>query len=100
MANPLKIKENYDEIKANRDKALNKSVERVEYLTKHLNHFLPSNSGEEFITLEKLRLCKATEAFNWKAKHVYIGIDLAAFADNTSVIMACYENDIINFVVF
>ncbi|MDF2842482.1 MAG: terminase [Herbinix sp.] len=93
MANPLRIKENYDEIRNNRKNALAKPSEREEYLTKHMNYFLPSNSGEEYISLDKLRLCKEKEPFDWKGRDVYIGLDLAMTNDNVSVSMCCFEND-------
>lgn len=96
MANPLRVKENYEEIKANRNKALAKPSERTEFLTKHMNYFMPSNSGEEFITLDKLRLCKNTRGiFDWRGKDVYLGLDLAMTNDNTSVSMVTIEDDMI-----
>lgn len=96
MANPLRVEENYNEIRDNRKKALAKPDERVEFLTKHMNYFMPSNSGEEFITLDKLRLCKNTRGvFDWKGKDVYIGLDLAMTNDNTSVSMVTIEDDMI-----
>ena len=96
MANPLKVKENYNEIRDNRKKALAKPDERVEFLTKHMNYFMPSNSGEEFITLDKLRLCKNTRGvFDWNGKDVYVGLDLAMTNDNTSVSMVTIEDDMI-----
>lgn len=96
MANPLRVKENYNEIRDNRKKALAKPDERVEFLTKHMNYFMPSNSGEEFITLDKLRLCKNTRGvFDWNGKDVYVGLDLAMTNDNTSVSMVTIEDDMI-----
>ena len=96
MANPLRIKENYDEIRRDREKALAKPSERTEFLTKHMNYFMPSNSGEEFIQLEKLRLCKNTRGtFDWRGKDVYLGIDLAMTTDNTAVSMVTMEDDMI-----
>lgn len=96
MANPLRVEENYNEIRDNRKKALAKPDERVEFLTKHMNYFMPSNSGEEFITLDKLRLCKNTRGvFNWNGKDVYVGLDLAMTNDNTSVSMVTIEDDMI-----
>lgn len=95
MANPLRIQENYDEIRANREKALAKPVERVEFLTKHLNHFMPSDSGEEFISLDKLRLCRMAEPFDWRGRDVYVGLDLAMTDDNVSVSMICLDGEII-----
>ena len=96
MANPLRIEENYQEIKRAREKALAKPSERVEFLTKNLNYFMPSNSGEEFITIDKLRKCKNTRGiFDWTGKDVYLGLDLAMTNDNTSVSMVTMEDETI-----
>ena len=96
IANPLKIEENDNEIRENRKKALAKPEERTEFLTKHMNYFMPSNSGEEFIKLDKLRLCKNTRGvFDWNGKDVYLGLDLAMTNDNTSVSMVTMEDDMI-----
>lgn len=96
MANPLRIEDNYEEIRRDREKALAKPSERTEFLTKHMNYFMPSNSGEEFIQLEKLRLCKNTRGtFDWHGKDVYLGIDLAMTTDNTAVSMVTMEDDMI-----
>ena len=96
MANPLRVEENYNEIRDSRKKALAKPEERTEFLTKHMNYFMPSNSGEEFITLDKLRLCKNTRGvFDWRGKDVYLGLDLAMTNDNTSVSMVTMEDDTI-----
>ena len=96
MANPLRIEENYEEIKRAREKALAKPSERTEFLTKNMNYFMPSNSGEEFISIDKLRLCKNTRGvFDWNGKDVYVGIDLAMTNDNTAVSMVAMEDDMI-----
>ena len=96
MANPLRIEENYEEIKRAREKALAKPSERIEFLTKNMNYFMPSNSGEEFISIDKLRLCKNTRGvFDWNGKDVYIGLDLAMTNDNTAVSMVTLEDDMI-----
>lgn len=96
MANPLRIEENYEEIRRARKNALTKPCERTEFLTKNMNYFMPSNSGEEFITIDKLRLCKNTRGiFDWNGKDVYVGIDLAMTNDNTAVSMVTIEDDMI-----
>lgn len=96
MANPLRVPENYYEIKENRKKALAKPQERTEFLTKHMNHFLPTAAGEEFIQLDKLRKCVNLRGnFDWRGKDVYLGLDLALSTDNVSVSMATEEDDII-----
>lgn len=93
MSNPLRIEENYDEIRDNRRKALAKPSEREGYLTKNMNHFVPSNSGEAFIDIEKLKLCRNSRGvFDWKGKEVYVGLDLAMTNDNVSVSMVAYED--------
>lgn len=96
MANPLRIKENYNEIRDNRKQALAKPEERTEYLTKNMNYFMPSNSGEEFVSIDKLRLCKNTRGiFDWNGKDVFVGLDLAMTNDNTAVSMVTMEDDMI-----
>lgn len=96
MANPLKVEENYQEIRDNRKKALAKPSEREEYLTKNMNFFVPSNSGEAYIELDKLRQCKNIRGiFEWNGKDVYLGLDLAMSNDNTSVSMVTLEDDVI-----
>ncbi|OHW62917.1 phage terminase [Andreesenia angusta] len=87
QANPLRIEENYNEIRDSRKAALEKPMEREEFLTKHMNHFMPSNSGEEFIRLEDLRKCKIDE-FDWTGRNVWLGLDLAITTDNCSLAIA------------
>ena len=96
MSNPLRIEENYEEIRRKRKKAISKPSERQEYLTKHMNYFVPSNSGEAFISLDKLRLCKNIKgSFDWRGRDVYVGLDLAQTDDNVSVSMVTMEDDMI-----
>ncbi len=97
MANPLRIEKNYYEIRESRRKALAKPRERTEFLTKHMNYFMPSSAGEEFISLRKLRRCIGVQQeFVWKGKDVYLGLDLALSNDNTSVAMVAAEGDVIH----
>lgn len=91
QANPLRIEENYQEIRDNRDKALEKQGEREEYLCKHMNYFLPSNSGEEFIKIEDLRKCKI-DNFDWSGRQVWLGLDLAQTTDNCGLAMVTEED--------
>lgn len=96
MSNPLRIEQNYEEIRRKRKNAISKPSERQEYLTKHMNYFVPTNSGEAFISLDKLRLCKNIKGnFDWNGKNVYVGLDLAQTNDNVSVSMVTMEDDII-----
>ena len=91
QANPLRIEQNYQEIRDNRKTALEKPKERAEYLCKHMNHFLPSNSGEEYVNLEDLRKCKIPE-FDWTGRLVWLGLDLAMTTDNCAFSMVTEED--------
>lgn len=92
MSNPLRLEQNYQEIRDARRLALAKPEDREEYLTKSMNHFVPKNSGSAFIDIEKFRLCKNDKEFNWSNKTVYGGLDLALSGDNVSFTILCYEN--------
>lgn len=91
QSNPLRIEANYNEIRDNRDAALEKPLEREEYLCKHMNYFLPSNSGEEFIKLEDLRKCKV-DSFEWSGRQVWLGLDLAMTTDNCALAMVTEDD--------
>lgn len=92
MSNPLRIKENYESIRRYREKAQAKESEATEYLTKHMNHFLPSFSGEEYINVEKVKQC-GVESIDFKGREVYVGIDLALTTDNVGVTVAALDDD-------
>jgi phage terminase large subunit-like protein len=91
QSNPLRIEENYNEIRANRQEAIEKPLKREEYLTKHMNHFLPSSSGEAFIDVEDFKKCKI-DNFDWSGRQVWIGLDLSQSSDNTSFSMVTEED--------
>jgi phage terminase large subunit-like protein len=87
QANPLKIEENFSEIRDNRKNAIEKPNQRAEYLCKHMNIFMASNSGEEFVNIDQLRECKLTKPFDWTGRMVWLGLDLSMTTDNTAVAM-------------
>lgn len=91
QANPLKIEENFQEIRDTRKAAIEKPNQRAEYLCKHMNIFMASNSGEEFVSVDDLRVCKIPE-FDWRGRNVYIGLDLALTTDNCAVAMTTEED--------
>lgn len=91
QANPLRIEENYQEIRDKRKKAIEQPSKREEYLCKHMNHFLPSNAGESFIDIDTLRKCKI-DHFDWSGRPVWIGLDLAISNDNCSFSMVTEED--------
>lgn len=91
QANPLRIEANYNEIRDSRQQAIEMPLSREEYLCKHMNHMMPSNSGEAFISLDDLRKCKIKE-FDWTGRQIWIGLDLAISNDNCSFSMICEED--------
>lgn len=94
MSNPLRIPENYAEIRDNRKKAIENPLDREEYLTKNMNYFLPTNSGEEFINVEDLRKCKI-DSFDWSGRNIWVGMDLALTTDNCAVSFVTEEDLVI-----
>lgn len=90
QANPLRIEENYNIIREERERALIQESLQTEYLTKSMNYFMPANAGEEFISIDQLKKCKISD-FDWTGKNVYIGVDLAETEDNTAVAMLTYH---------
>ncbi|WP_308000873.1 terminase large subunit [uncultured Clostridium sp.] len=90
QANPLRIEENYNIIREERERALIQESLQTEYLTKSMNYFMPANAGEEFISIDQLKKCKISD-FDWTGKDVYIGLDLAETEDNTAVAMLTYH---------
>ena len=92
MANPLRIEDNYNTIRQNRQLALENPLNREEYLTKEMNHFVPKNSGEAFIKIEDLKKCRI-DSFDWKGRQVYCGLDLALTTDNCSFSMVTYDDE-------
>lgn len=92
MANPLRIEDNYNEIREARKLAIEKESEREEYLTKSMNHFVPKNSGESYINIDDLRKCKV-DKIDWAGRNVYLGLDLALTTDNCSYSMVALDEE-------
>ena len=92
QANPLRIEENYETIREDRNRALEQQNLVEEYLTKSMNYFMPANSGEVFISIEQLKNCRI-DNFNWEGREVYVGVDLAETDDNTAVSMLTYDEN-------
>ena len=88
MSNPLRIDENYDEIRKSRAKALNKPLERTEFLTKHMNIFVNSEQDEPYLKMTEWRkgvisLEKFKELV--KGQSVVVSLDLSITTDLTAV---------------
>lgn len=92
ISNPLRIEQNYEEVRATREKAYHDPTEKEEFLTKHVNYFMPSNSGEAFVRIEDVQAGKV-EHINWSGRDVWIGLDLSATNDNTSFSMCTLIDD-------
>lgn len=97
-ANPLRVEENYNEIKADREIAKIKTSEQEEFLTKNLNIFLQSNELNKYLDIEYWKKCKITdEEFREKikGKTVTLGLDLSVTTDLTAVGIEFEDEDII-----
>lgn len=95
-SNPLcyTVKSNYDYLVKKRNKALEMSDAKSNFLTKHLNIFIDGDIEESFVNIDDLRQGKIKEEdFDWHGKDVYLGIDLAETVDNTAVSMVHYNLD-------
>lgn len=91
MSNPLRIEQNYEEIRDNRQSAIEKPLERVEFLTKHVNHFMAENAGESYVKVEDVRKGKI-DSFDWSGRQVWLGLDMAITTDNCSWSMVTEED--------
>jgi phage terminase large subunit-like protein len=91
MSNPLRIEQNYEEIKDSRQQAIEKPLERVEFLTKHVNHFMAEQSGEAYVKVEDVRKGKVDD-FDWRGRNVWLGLDLALTTDNCAYAMVTEED--------
>ena len=95
-ANPLKVKENYDEIKADRETAKIKTSEQEEFLTKNLNIFLQTNEMNKYLDIKWWKKCKVEEKLfieKVKGKEVVVGLDLSVTTDLTAVGIMFKEDD-------
>ena len=92
QANPLRLEENYQTIREDREIAKVKEGEAEEYLTKSMNYFMQENSGEVFVTEEQIKNC-AVDEIDWEGRDVYLGLDVAETDDNTAVSLVAYDED-------
>ncbi len=97
-ANPLRVEENYKEIKADREIAKIKTSEQEEFLTKNLNIFLQTNELNKYLDIEYWKKCRTTDKDfrnKIKGKNVVIGLDLSVTTDLTAVSIMFKDNDLI-----
>lgn len=93
QANPLRIEENYNTIREDREKALIQENLVEEYLTKSMNYFMPENSGEAYVTEEQIKECQSDVDIIWEGREVYVGVDLAETDDNTAITIAALTDE-------
>lgn len=93
-ANPLRVKENYDEIRADRETAKIKISEQAELFTKNFNIFLESNELNKYIDISYWKKCRV-DKIDFKGKEVTVGVDLSVTTDLTAVSIMYKENGII-----
>ena len=84
QANPLRIEENYNEIRDNRKKALEKPSERTEFLTKHMNIFVDNVKENKYIDFNYWQKGRLDE-IDLQYKEVVVGVDLSLTTDLTAV---------------
>lgn len=95
QANPLRIEENYETMREDRERALEQENLQGEYLAKTMNVFQPAQGGETYVTYDDIKPCEFTpeelEEFSWEGREVYVGIDMALTSDNVGVTMVAYD---------
>ncbi len=84
QANPLRIEENYQEIRDNRKTALEKPSERAEFLTKHMNIFVNDIKEDPYIVFDRWKKCEVKK-IDLQGKEVAVGVDLSLTTDLTAV---------------
>ncbi|NFB32668.1 terminase large subunit [Clostridium botulinum] len=87
-ANPLRVEENYEEIRADREKAKIKTSEQEELLTKNFNIFLETNEKNKYLDMNHWKKWSITEEEfrkRIKGKKVKVGVDLSVTTDLTAV---------------
>lgn len=82
QASPLRIEQNYEEVRNNRKLAKEKPSAMGEYLTKDMNVFVQENKGESYMDLNKYKACVVKEPpINLMNRPLFIGIDTARIGD-------------------
>ncbi|KEI92162.1 terminase large subunit [Clostridium botulinum] len=93
-SNPLRVEENYKEIREDRETCKIKTSEQAEFLTKNMNIFLETNELNKYIDIDYWKKCKA-DKIDFKGKNVIVGIDLSVTTDLTAVSIMYKEDNII-----
>lgn len=87
-SNPLRVEQNYSEIKKDWETALIKVNEQAEILTKNFNIFLDSDEMNGYVNMDSWKKCRISkEEFEklLQGKEVFVGVDFSKTTDLTSV---------------
>lgn len=87
-ANPLRVQQNYDEIRRDRETAKIKTSEQEELFTKNFNIFLQTNELNKYLDIKYWKKCVISEKEfreKIKGKKVKVGVDLSVTTDLTAV---------------
>lgn len=93
-ANPLAvdIEDNLEYLQQQRKLAIELPSAQKNFKTKHMNIFVDGDDSEVYISTDDLRKNLLEEAYDWRDKEVYIGVDMAQTNDNTSISMVHYDS--------
>lgn len=83
-ANPLRVEENYQEIREDRETSKIKTSEKAEYLTKNMNIFLETNELNKYINIDSWKECRVDKV-DFNGQNVIVGLDLSVTTDLTAV---------------
>lgn len=94
QANPaaLEREEIWDDITKKRKLAIERESRRENFLTKHCNIAYQGAASESFISPDTVKAGEVNH-IDWSGREVFVGVDLSQTNDNTSVAMACLDED-------
>jgi len=93
-SNPLRIEENYKEIKEDRETAKVKISEQEELFTKNLNIFLETNELNKYLEITYWKKC-CVDKIDFEGREVVVGVDLSVTTDLTAVGIMYREKNIL-----
>lgn len=91
QSNPLRIEENYEIIREDREKALVQTNLQEEFVTKTCNVFIQEDEGKKYLDIDEFKKGKIDKV-DFDGKEVVIGVDLSISTDLTAVSILYKEN--------
>lgn len=91
QASPLRIEENYNVIREERETAKEKPSCKIDYITKDMNNFLQSKAENKYIDIEKW-MKHSVPKIDLHNQEVVVGCDFAISMDLNAISIMC-END-------